>query len=63
MAYKSSKHKSVDPIHPACNKAIYDSREEAEDMIRYIAENRVVRELFAYQCSSCGMWHLTSKSN
>jgi len=62
MTYKSSKSKSIDPIAPACKKTMYNSREEAEDMIRYIQENRVVRELFAYQCPSCGLWHLSSKS-
>ena len=41
---------------------MYHSREEAEDMIRYIHENRVVRELHAYECSNCGSWHLSSKS-
>ncbi|MEA3478256.1 MAG: phosphatidylinositol-specific phospholipase C/glycerophosphodiester phosphodiesterase family protein [Bacteroidota bacterium] len=62
MAYKSSKSKSVSPIDPGCKKTIYNSREEAEDMIRHIQENRVVRELHAYQCSTCGLWHLSSKS-
>jgi hypothetical protein len=62
VAYKSLKDKSVSPIAPACKKAIYNSREEAEDMIRYIQENRIVKELRAYQCPACGLWHLTSKS-
>ncbi len=62
MAYKASNYKSVDPIGPSCKKKIYNSREEAEDMIRYIQENRVVKELHAYQCPGCGMWHLSSKS-
>ncbi len=62
MVYKSSKLKSVDPIGPACQKRIYHSREEAEDMVRYIQEQRIVKELFAYQCPDCGLWHLTSKS-
>lgn len=47
---------------PACTKKMYDTREEAEDMIRYIHENRVVGELVAYQCSNCSLWHLSSKS-
>jgi len=54
--------KSIHPIEPSCRKTIYHSREEAEDMIRYIRENRMVRELRAYQCAVCGLWHLTSKS-
>ena len=62
MAYEPSNFKSIDPIGPACKKTMYNSREEAEDMIRYIQENRMVRELHAYQCTTCGMWHLTSKS-
>ena len=55
--------KSISPIVPACNKKIYDSREEAEEMIRHIQENRIVKALHAYQCTTCGLWHLTSKSN
>jgi hypothetical protein len=62
VAYKSSNFKSVSPITPTCKKTMYNSREEAEDMIRYIQENRIVKELHAYQCSDCGLWHLTSKS-
>jgi hypothetical protein len=54
--------KSVPPIEPSCRKEMYHTREEAEDMIRYIQENRVVRALRAYQCPICGLWHLTSKS-
>ncbi|MDF1576468.1 MAG: hypothetical protein P1P86_14870 [Bacteroidales bacterium] len=61
MAYRPPEFKSLEPIGPACKKTIYNTREEAEDMIRYIGENRVVRELRAYQCPSCGLWHLTSK--
>ena len=38
MAYKSSKSKSVSPLDPGCKKTIYNSREEAEDMIRHIQE-------------------------
>ena len=63
MAYKSSKSKTIRPITPGCNKTIYNSREEAEDMIRHIQENRVVRELHAYQCATCGLWHLTSRTS
>ncbi len=63
VAYKSSSNKSIDPIGPSCKKAIYNSHEEALDMIRYINENRIVRELHAYKCPTCGMWHLSSKKN
>ncbi len=62
VVYKSSNFKSLDPIVPSCKKKMYNSLEEARDMIRYIQENRTVRDLNAYQCRSCGMWHLTSKS-
>jgi hypothetical protein len=30
-------------------------------MIRYIEENRYVRDLHAYRCDTCGLWHLTSR--
>jgi biotin synthase-related radical SAM superfamily protein len=60
MAYKSSKHRSVDPIGPGCKKPMYNSLEEAEDMIRYIHETRVTRSLHTYQCPECGTWHLSS---
>ena len=62
MARRPSNFKSIDPIGPECKKTMYNSREEAEEMIRYIRENRVVKELNAYQCTSCGLWHLTSKA-
>jgi hypothetical protein len=62
VAYKTSNFESLDPIGPSCKKTIYNSLEEAREMIRHINENRVVRDLNAYQCPSCGMWHLTSKS-
>lgn len=41
---------------------MYNSREEAEDIIRFIQEEREVSDLRAYQCASCGLWHLTSKA-
>lgn len=61
-SYKSSNSKSFDPITPSCNKTIYNSLEEARDMIRHIQETRRAKELSAYQCTTCGLWHLTSKS-
>lgn len=62
MAYNSSKRSAVDPIGPGCKKGMYNSREEAEDMIRYIQETRYTKQLHAYHCSVCGMWHLSSKA-
>jgi hypothetical protein len=62
MAYKLPNIKKVSPIEPPCRKTIYNSAEEARDMIEYIKETRVVRDIQAYKCESCGFWHLTSKS-
>mgnify|MGYP001813784394 FL=1 len=62
MACKSSKSKSVSPFDPGCKKTICNSREEAEDMILHIQETGIVRALHAFRCSSCGLWHLSSKS-
>jgi hypothetical protein len=62
MAYKLSNVKGINPIGPSCRKKTYYSLEEAMEMIRYIRENRRVREISTYQCSLCGFWHLTSKS-
>jgi hypothetical protein len=41
---------------------MYNSAEEAEDVIRYIRENRDGQEIHVYKCTVCGFWHLTSKS-
>jgi len=62
MGYKLSNTKKLNPIEPSCKKTIYYSPEEAEDMVRYIKENRRVKEIHAYKCLTCGFWHLTSKS-
>jgi hypothetical protein len=62
MGYKISNIKKINPIEPPCKKAIYNSLEEAQAMIRHINENRNVREIRAYKCMTCGFWHLTSKS-
>jgi len=62
MGYKLSNKNRIDPIEPICKKKIYASLEEAEDMVRYIRENRTVQNISAYKCNSCGFWHLTSKS-
>jgi hypothetical protein len=61
MRYKNSDIRKISPIEPLCKKKIYNSLQEAQDMISYIRENRVVREITAYKCSVCGFWHLTSK--
>lgn len=62
MGYKLSKIKKTYPIEFPCKKTIYNSQEEAQDMIRYIKENREGKEIHAYKCTICGFWHLTSKS-
>jgi len=61
MAYKLSNIKKITPVNPPCKKTMYNSLEDARDMIRYINENRSTRELHAYKCPVCGFWHLTSK--
>ena len=63
MVHKSSNIKNINPIQPTCKKAIYNTQEEAQDMIAYIKETRVVREISAYKCTICGFWHLTSRTN
>jgi hypothetical protein len=62
MSYKPSNIKNINPIEPPCKKTIYNSLEDAQDMIRYIKENRGGKEIHAYKCMTCGFWHLTSKS-
>jgi hypothetical protein len=62
MAYKLTKKNNIDPLQPVCRKPMYNSLEEAQDMINYIRENRVVRDIRAYKCDICGFWHLTSSS-
>lgn len=61
MAYRSARNRPVAPIGPPCKKKIYQTREEAEEMIRHIRETRYVKELHAYRCEICGLWHLSSK--
>ncbi len=61
MAAKKIYRKKTDAIELPCRKTIYHSREEAEDMIKYINETRITRSIRAYKCESCGFWHLTSK--
>ncbi|MGD0583975.1 MAG: hypothetical protein ABR974_13640 [Bacteroidales bacterium] len=60
MSYKLT-NKNINPVNPPCRKTIYNSLEEAQDMIRYISENRGGKEIRAYKCTVCGFWHLTSR--
>jgi len=60
MVRKFSNIKNVNPLEPVCRKPVYNSMEEAQEMIRYISDNRVVKELRPYKCNICGYWHLTS---
>jgi hypothetical protein len=62
MVNKHSNIKKIIPIELPCRKTMYNSPEEAQDMIRYIKENRRVQDIKAYKCLTCGFWHLTSKS-
>jgi hypothetical protein len=61
MRYKLSNTK-INSIGPPCRKKVYYSAEEANDMIRYIKENRHLKEISSYKCTVCGFWHLTSKA-
>jgi hypothetical protein len=61
MVYKSTGKKSIAPFEPPCRKAIYNTREDAEEMIRHLAEARTGKVIRAYRCDVCGFWHLTSK--
>jgi hypothetical protein len=61
MGHKISNIKKIPPVEPPCKKTIYNSIEEAQDMITYINENRRSKEIRAYKCQICGFWHLTSK--
>lgn len=62
MKYPRSKIKAVSSLEPPCRKTIYHSKEEAEDLIKHIAETRGGKEIKPYKCEVCGFWHLTSKS-
>jgi len=61
MAFKQSNTKKIEPIRPPCKKKVYYTKEEAEEMIVYIRENRRVKDISTYNCTVCGFWHLTSK--
>ncbi len=60
MKYRLTKNRPT-PLNLPCKKTIYHSKEEAEDMIRHISEVRETKEIWAYRCTICGFWHLTSK--
>jgi hypothetical protein len=62
MGYKLSNINKVQPVEPPCKKTIYHTIEEAQDMIRYLKENKTGKEINAYKCETCGFWHLTSRS-
>jgi hypothetical protein len=62
MAKNSSGLKHPAPLEPGCKKTIYNSQEEAQDMINYIREIRAVRDIRPYKCNICGFWHLTSRT-
>lgn len=56
-----SKRGNINPIEPSCKKEMYNSKEDASDMIKYINANFSGKEISAYKCTVCGFWHLTSK--
>jgi hypothetical protein len=62
MGYKHSKIKKINPLEPPCKKPMYNSAEEAQDVINYLRENRDGHAIHVYKCDVCGFWHLTSKS-
>jgi hypothetical protein len=61
MAYKVRNREKINPLGLPCRKTMYNSREEAEDMIKHISETRVSRKISVYKCPVCGFWHLTSR--
>jgi hypothetical protein len=62
MGYTISGKRNVNAIEPSCKKTIYNSREDANDMIRHINETRSAKKIHAYKCDVCGFWHLTSRN-
>jgi len=61
MKYKSPEINKIDPIQYPCKKTTYSSVNEANESIEYLKVNKWVKELSAYKCTICGLWHLTSK--
>jgi hypothetical protein len=62
MRYRQPDNKRILPIELPCKKTMYNSPEEAQEMINYLKENRRIREIHVYKCEICGFWHLTSKT-
>jgi rubrerythrin len=62
MKYNPSNKKKVNSVEAPCKKTMYNSPEEAQDIVDYIRENRGGPELHIYICEICGFWHLTSKT-
>jgi hypothetical protein len=63
MAYKLTNKNKITAFDPPCRKTMYNTLEEARDIIKYMAENKGVgKEIHPYKCNICGFWHLTSRS-
>ena len=63
MKYKLPGRKDIAPFEAPCTKTAYNSKEDAEDIISHILQTRVTREIKAYKCDICGLWHLTSRGD
>ncbi|HLP74067.1 MAG TPA: hypothetical protein VK155_14270 [Bacteroidales bacterium] len=63
MKYRHLNIKKAEAVGLPCRKTAYHTSEEAEDMIKYINETRVTRNIRSYKCNVCGFWHLTSRSD
>ena len=61
MKYKATNIQKAYPIEPPCKKTIYDSEMDAREMIKYLKNEKGVKEqLHYYACVICGKYHLTS---
>lgn len=49
-----------------CNKITFQSKQDANEYIWHIRNNKARKKprkkMYAYNCSCCGDWHLTSQS-
>jgi len=63
MKYPKIKTDKVSPLGFPCKKAVYHTREEALDMIRYLDEQRTSKPIRPYKCPVCGFWHFTSRTD